>query len=86
MEIIRKCLVSFTIGKKYDDEIWCDVTPMDACHLLLRRPWKFDKKVLHEGFKNTHSFVKDGVRIILAPLNPKEKDSKVSGNAFLTSS
>ena len=35
----KRCLVSFTIGKIYKDEIWCDVIPMDACHILLGRPW-----------------------------------------------
>ena len=85
MEIKRKCLVGCTIGKKYEDEIWCDKS-IDACHLLLGRPLQYGQKVLHKGFKNTRSFVKDGVHITLAPLNPKKKDSKVTGNAFLTSS
>ena len=35
----KRCLVSFTIEKIYKDEIWCDVIPMDACHILLGRPW-----------------------------------------------
>ena len=35
------------------------------------------------GLKNTHSFVKDGVRIVLAPLKLEAKDSKVVGNSFL---
>ncbi|GKB47892.1 RNA-directed DNA polymerase [Tanacetum coccineum] len=25
-------------GKKYYDEVWCDVVPMDSCHMLLGRP------------------------------------------------
>ncbi|RVW87269.1 Transposon Ty3-I Gag-Pol polyprotein [Vitis vinifera] len=37
-------------------------------------------------FKNTHSFVKDGGRIVLTPLMPKVKDSKVVGNYFLKGS
>ena len=38
MKITKRCLVSFSIGKIYNDEIWCDVMKMDACHLLLKRP------------------------------------------------
>lgn len=34
----RRCLVSFSIGKKYFDNVWCDVVSMDSCHLLLGRP------------------------------------------------
>lgn len=29
---------------------------MDACHILLRRPWEFDRCVIHDGFLNTYTF------------------------------
>ncbi|KAJ1419599.1 hypothetical protein SESBI_14926 [Sesbania bispinosa] len=45
---------------------------MDACHLLLGRPWKYDRHALYDGHENTYSFVKDGVKIRLAPLPPSE--------------
>ena len=32
MKITEHCLVPFSIGKIYHDEIWCDVMKMDACH------------------------------------------------------
>ena len=86
LKVSKKCLVSFSIGKSYKDEVWCDVIPMDACHLLLGRPWQYDRKVSHDGFKNTYSFVKDGVRIIIAPLKPESKPSKEVGNFFITDS
>ena len=38
IKVKHRCLVLFTIGKNYKDEIWCDVVPMDACHMLLGRP------------------------------------------------
>ncbi|KAG5235487.1 CCCH-type zinc finger family protein [Salix suchowensis] len=31
----RRCLVSFSIGKKYFDNAWCDIVSMDTCHVLL---------------------------------------------------
>ena len=31
------CKVSFSIGK-YNDEVYCDVVDMDACHILFRCP------------------------------------------------
>jgi len=64
------CLISFSIGKNYQDELWCDVIPMDACHILLGRPWLYDRKVMHNGYLNTYSFSKDGKKITLAPLSP----------------
>ena len=32
------CLISFSIGSLYKDEVWCDVAATDAYHLLLGRP------------------------------------------------
>ena len=79
-------MVSFSIGKNYKDEVWCDVVLMGGCHLLLGRPWQYDRKVSHNGFKNTHSCIKDGVRIVLAPMKPELKIPKEIGNSFLTGS
>ena len=36
------------------------------------RPWQFDRKVKHDGFKNRHSFVKDNKTITLVPLTPRQ--------------
>ena len=70
IKVKHRCLVSFTIGKPYYDEVWCDVVPMDVCHLLLRRPLQYDRKIIYDGFKNTYKFRKDGHEIVLAPLKP----------------
>ncbi|GJR92736.1 putative nucleotidyltransferase, ribonuclease H [Tanacetum coccineum] len=33
---VSKCVhVPFSVGNTYKDNVWCDVWPMDACHLLL---------------------------------------------------
>jgi len=42
---------------------------MDMCHILLRIPWMFGRKVMHNGFLNTYSFSKGGKRITLVPLS-----------------
>jgi hypothetical protein len=33
---------------------------MDACHVLLGRPWLFDRKIFHDGRENTYESKKDG--------------------------
>ena len=43
---------------------------MVVCHLLLGRPWQYDRKVIYDGFKNIYTFRKDGHKIALAPLKP----------------
>lgn len=35
----HRVLVGFSIQGKYSDSVWCDIVPMDACHILLGRPW-----------------------------------------------
>nr|GEY17885.1 reverse transcriptase domain-containing protein [Tanacetum cinerariifolium] len=72
VKVTHRCLVHFSIGNKYTDELWCKVIPMDACHILLGRPWLYDRRVKHDGYSNTYTFKKDGVSITLASLNPKD--------------
>ena len=71
VKVNRQVLVSFSIGR-YKDEVLCDVVPMHAGHILLGRPWQFDRKVNHDGFKNKYSFVKDTKTITLVPLTPRQ--------------
>ncbi|GJV74559.1 putative reverse transcriptase domain, zinc finger, CCHC-type, aspartic peptidase domain protein [Tanacetum coccineum] len=73
VQVTHKCLVQFSIGNKYTDEHWCEVIPMDACHIILGRPWLYDRRVKHDGFCNTYSFKKDDLSITLAPLNPRDE-------------
>ena len=45
---------------------------MQAGHLLLGRPWQFDRKVKHDGFTNKYSFVLNQRPITLVPLTPQQ--------------
>ena len=67
----RKVLVSFLI-EKYKDEVLCDVVPKHEGHILLGRPWQFDRRVIYDGFKNVYSFVKDNKPVTLVPLTPRQ--------------
>ncbi|XP_040953670.1 uncharacterized protein, partial [Gossypium hirsutum] len=49
LKVTKQVLISFTIGK-YQDEVMCDVVPMHAGHLLLGRPWQFDKREFRDVF------------------------------------
>uniref|UniRef100_A0A2N9GUV8 Reverse transcriptase domain-containing protein n=1 Tax=Fagus sylvatica TaxID=28930 RepID=A0A2N9GUV8_FAGSY len=64
----RQVLVTFSIGK-YLDEVLCDVVPMHADHILLGRPWQYDRRVTHDGFKNMYSFI-DFVPGVAIPNRP----------------
>ncbi len=71
IKVNKQVLVSFSIGR-YHDEVLCDIVPMHAGHILLGRPWQFDRKVMHDGFKNRYSFVMNGKPITLIPLTPRQ--------------
>lgn len=55
LRVTKKVKVPLTIGR-YQDEITCDVLPMDSSHILLGRPWQFDRRVLHDRFTNDIPF------------------------------
>ncbi|KAL0313444.1 UNVERIFIED_CONTAM: Retrovirus-related Pol polyprotein from transposon.6 [Sesamum radiatum] len=71
LKVTKQVKVLFIIGR-YKDEVLCDVVPMKACHILLGRPWQFDRHVTHDGFQNRYSFVLRGESITLNPMTPKQ--------------
>ena len=56
MNVKKPVKVLFSIGK-YRDKVLCDIVPMKACHLLLGRPWQYDRCVTHNRFLNHYSFI-----------------------------
>jgi len=67
----KQVLITFSIGK-YKDEVLCDVVPMEVTHVLLGRPWKYDRNILHDGHTNKISFKFQRHKINSKPLSPKE--------------
>ncbi|XP_010682003.2 uncharacterized protein LOC104896913 [Beta vulgaris subsp. vulgaris] len=65
----KQALIAFSIGG-YKHELWGDVLPMSACHLLLGRPCQFDKKVIHEGDSNVYFVLVGSERVLLHLLAP----------------
>jgi hypothetical protein len=82
--VTKQCLVEFKIGG-YRDEILCDVIPMDDYHLLLGRPWQYDKKFIHDGRKNTYTLEKNGRMHMLLPIEDKKVKVEASNTVLLMS-
>jgi hypothetical protein len=82
--IIKQCLVEIKIGR-YKDAILCDVIPMDVCHILLGRPWKFDRNVIHYGRKNTYTLEKNGRMHMLLPMEEKRAKEEANTSILLMS-
>ncbi|CAL1400308.1 unnamed protein product [Linum trigynum] len=71
INVTKQVLVRFNLGQ-YEDEVLCDVAPMQTAHLLLGRPWQFDRKVTHEGWTNYYKFQHQGKKFVLKPLSPDD--------------
>nr|KYP35918.1 hypothetical protein KK1_043005 [Cajanus cajan] len=56
----------------YEEEVLCDVVLMKACHILLGRPWQFDKKTMHNGLTNEINFNHKEKKFVLHPLSPQQ--------------
>ncbi|GJS98235.1 hypothetical protein Tco_0819405 [Tanacetum coccineum] len=83
--VSKRVHVPFSMGNTYKDNVWCDVVPIDACHLLLGRPWEYDLDITHNGRTNTYSFLFGGVKITLIPNKPKKVVSKPTGTLLTLS-
>ena len=68
--------------------VLCDVMPMDVCHILLGRPWKYDRNAKNDGRKNIFELKNDGIKHKLIPLQEKENEGSsrtllLGGKEFL---
>ena len=45
---------------------------MSGCHILLGRPWQYDKKTKHDGYTNIYTFRHEGKLKDLIPLPPSK--------------
>jgi hypothetical protein len=69
-KVMRLVRINFAIGS-YHDVIECDVVPMQACYILLRRPWQFDTDCVHHGRSNQFSLLHHDKKIVLLPISPE---------------
>jgi hypothetical protein len=71
MRVRNMVIVQFSIGK-YHGQVDCDVVPMQACQLLLGRPWLYEWDAQLCGRSNKVVFMYKGEHISLLPLTLEE--------------
>ena len=73
------------MGKCYVDEVVRNVVEIDACHLILCRPWQYDVDATHRCKDNVYVFFKNCRKIVLGPIKEDSvpKDFKVEGKPSL---
>ena len=69
-------MISFSIGPKYKDKV---------CHLLLRRPWQYGRRVTHDGRTNTYIFYFNNTKIVLLPNRDVGKPKSIRDSTNLLS-
>jgi hypothetical protein len=82
--VTKHCLVEFKIGR-YRDEIFCDVIPMDVCHVFLGRPWQFDRNVIDDGTRNSYTLEKNGRTHMLLLIEEKKVKEEANTSILLMS-
>nr|GEU67457.1 RNA-directed DNA polymerase, eukaryota, reverse transcriptase zinc-binding domain protein [Tanacetum cinerariifolium] len=51
LKVTEICKLPLAIGKHYNELVTCDVVDMEACHVLLGRPWQHDVDSTHQVVK-----------------------------------
>jgi hypothetical protein len=70
-KVTKSARISFFTGS-YHDTADFDVVPMQACSILLGRPWEFDNDALYHGRTNTYTIIHKDKKITLLPLSPMD--------------
>lgn len=68
--VTARCYI--LVREKYSDEPWCDVIPMTMCHMLLGRPWMFDRQAICDCYKNSYLFLLKGKKMVLNLLKMRD--------------
>jgi len=71
MIVNQQMKVPFSIGT-YKSEVNCDIVPMEDRHILLGRPWKFDRKIIYNGLINEITLTHLGTKFVLHPETPSQ--------------
>ncbi|XP_062188886.1 uncharacterized protein LOC133892188 [Phragmites australis] len=71
IKIAHRVKIPFKIGE-YINTVECDVAPMTVCHMLLGRPWQYDRSSLHCGRTNQYTIKWKGKELILKPMTPQQ--------------
>ena len=83
VRVTQVCKVPLSIGKYYKEDVLCDVLDMDACHILLRRPWQYDNNVTHKGRDNVMIFQWGDRKIAMAPVSRFDRIPEKQNKNFL---
>jgi hypothetical protein len=65
--------------------VLCNIMSMDVFHILLGRPWKYDRNSIHDGRRNIYFLEKDGHKHVLPPLKDESVKEEPGPSVLLMS-
>ncbi|GJX62721.1 hypothetical protein Tco_0295621 [Tanacetum coccineum] len=68
----------------YNGLVTCDVVAIEACHVLLRRPWKHDMEATHQSKSNMYLFKWSGKTIAMLYLGVVSPKTKLENKTLAT--
>nr|GEU92317.1 putative nucleotidyltransferase, ribonuclease H [Tanacetum cinerariifolium] len=80
----ENCKVPLAIGKHYKKLVTCDVVVIEACHVLLERPWQHDMDVTDQGKSNIYLFKWSGKTIAMLPLSVVSPKTNLENKTLVT--
>ncbi|GKB05353.1 hypothetical protein Tco_0833548 [Tanacetum coccineum] len=78
LKVTEICKVPLAIGKHYNELVTCDVVDIEACHVLLERPWQHDMDATHQGVVSPKTKLENKTLVTLMA-SPKEFQADIIG-------
>nr|GEU65648.1 putative nucleotidyltransferase, ribonuclease H [Tanacetum cinerariifolium] len=84
LKVTEICKVTLAIGKHYNELVTCDVVDMEACYVLLGRPWQHDVDSTYQGKSNMYLFKWSEKTIAMLPLGVVSLKKKLKSKTLVT--
>ncbi|GJZ22515.1 RNA-directed DNA polymerase [Tanacetum coccineum] len=68
LKVTKICKVPLAIGKHYNELVICDVIDIEACHVLLGRPWQHDMDATPQVVKDVEDVMENAIPAVIKPL------------------
>ncbi|GJV46367.1 putative CCCH-type zinc finger family protein [Tanacetum coccineum] len=80
LKVTEICKVPLAIKKHYNELVTCDVVDMEACHVLLGRPWQHDVDATHQGIISPKNAL--GSKTLVASPKDFQAEKKETGVSY----
>lgn len=83
-EVEKQCSVPISMEKTYRVEVLCEVVEMESIHILLGCPLQYDVRVLQDGYANTYTFMREGIKMKVIPSCQAKLKAKEGKKLFIS--